>query len=191
VTAPTQLERVALRHGAFAEEPPRGRPDSPPASYGVPPTGGEFVRWEDVIERLRVASGYWLATVTPGGRPHVVPIWGVLVGDDLYLETGAPETRKNHNLAANPEVAVHLDGVDDAVIVRGRAEPVAPDAELGTALAAAFHAKYPDYAPGPTDWEDGGLVRVEPTTLLAWRDMPTATRWRFTGHPRHARVRDA
>jgi nitroimidazol reductase NimA-like FMN-containing flavoprotein (pyridoxamine 5'-phosphate oxidase superfamily) len=175
------MQRVTSRPGALAIEPPRERPDSPPASYGVPQTGGDFVAWHDAIERLRNATGYWLATVTPGGRPHVVPIWGVLVDDDLYLETGAPETRKNHNLAANPQVLVHLDGVDDAVIIRGQARPVAPDAELGTALAAAFHAKYPDYSPGPTDWNDGGLIRIEPTTLLAWRDMPTATRWRFSG----------
>jgi hypothetical protein len=174
------MQRVSTRRGALAIEPPRERPDSPPASYGVPRTGGVFVAYEGVIERLRDATGYWLATVTPGGRPHVVPIWGVLVDDDLYLETGAPETTKNRNLAANQQVLVHLDGVDDAVIIRGLAVPVAPDAELGAALAAAFHAKYPDYAPGPTDWDDGGLVRVEPTTLLAWRDMPTATRWRFS-----------
>jgi Pyridoxamine 5'-phosphate oxidase len=182
VTGPaTQLERVTLRQGAFAEEPPRDRPDSPPASYGVPRKGGTFIPWPDVIERLRTASGYWIATVTPGGRPHVVPIWGVFVGDDLFLETGAPGTIKNKNLEVHPEIAVHLDGVEDVVLIRGRATPAAPDAELGNALAAAFHAKYPGYAPGPSDWDDGGLVRVEPATLLAWREMPTATRWRFAG----------
>jgi hypothetical protein len=65
------------------------------------------------------------------------------------------------------------------VLIRGRATPTAPDAELGTALATAFHQKYPGYEPGPADWDHGGLIRVEPATLLAWRDMPTATRWRF------------
>jgi hypothetical protein len=180
VTSPaTQIERVTLRQGAFAEEPPRDRPDSPPPSYGVPRTGGAFVPWPDVIERLRTSSGYWIATVTPDGRPHVVPIWGVFVRDDLFLETGAPQTIKNRNLAVHTEIAVHLDGVDDVVLIRGRATPAAPDGELGTALAAAFHEKYPDYEPGPADWDRGGLVRIEPATLLAWRDMPTATRWRF------------
>ena len=173
------VERVGFRVGAFANAPPRDRPDSPPASYGVPREGGTFIEWPDVVERLRAASGYWIATVTPGGRPHVVPIWGVLVGDDLYLETGAPGTTKNRNLALQPEIAVHLDGVDDVVLIRGRATPAAPDAELGNALAASFHEKYAGYAPKPSDWDHGGLVRVEPETLLAWRDMPTATRWRF------------
>lgn len=179
MTETTRLQRVGLRRGAFAKEPPRDRPDSPPASYGVPRTGGTFVAWQEVVERLSTASGYWLATVTPGGRPHVVPIWGVFVGDDLFLETGAPGTIKNRNLAVHKEIAVHLDGVDDVVFVRGRATPAAPDPDLGAALAAAFRAKYHGYDPGPTDWVGGGLIRVEPGTLLAWRDMPTATRWRF------------
>lgn len=182
MTSPTtQIERVTSRRGAFAEEPPRERPDSPPKSYGVPRRGGTFIEWPDVIERLRSASGYWLATVTPGGRPHVVPIWGVVVGDDLFLETGAPDTIKNRNLAVNTEIAVHLDGVNDVVLVRGRATPAAPDADLGAEMAAAFHEKYLGYEPGPTDWDRGGLIRIEPATLLAWREMPTATRWRFAG----------
>jgi nitroimidazol reductase NimA-like FMN-containing flavoprotein (pyridoxamine 5'-phosphate oxidase superfamily) len=103
----------------------------------VPASGGTFVAWEHVVERLDRGTAYWLATVTPNGRPHVVPIWGVLVEQELYLETGAPDTAKNRNLGANEEVVVHLDDADDLVIVR------------------------------------------EPRTVLAWRDMPTATRWRL------------
>jgi nitroimidazol reductase NimA-like FMN-containing flavoprotein (pyridoxamine 5'-phosphate oxidase superfamily) len=167
------------RRGAFAAPPPAGRPTTPGPSYGVPPTGGMMIAWSSVADRLRTATGYWLATVTPDGRPHVVPIWGVMVDDDLYLEVGAPETAKVRNLARNPAVAVHLDGADDAVIVLGTARTARPDAHLGAVLAAAFTAKYTGYAPAPTDWESGGLVRIEPRTVLAWRDMPTATRWVF------------
>ena len=59
MTSPTtQIERVAFRRGAFAEEPPRERPDSPPKSYGVPRKGGTFIEWPHVVERLRTASGY-------------------------------------------------------------------------------------------------------------------------------------
>ena len=169
--------------GTFSEEPPRHRPDSPPPSYGVPRRGGEFIAWDRVVERIRTAEAYWLATVTPGGRPHVVPIWGVFLDDELYLETGAPDTIKNRNLAANPEVAVHLDGINDAVIVRGVAREVHPERPLGEALASSFTAKYEGYNPAPDSWAKGGLVRVEPRTLLAWQAMPTATRWRFPALP--------
>jgi hypothetical protein len=68
----------------------------------VPAEGGAFVPWEHVVDRLREAVGYWIGTVTRDGRPHVVPIWGVLVEGRLYLETGAPGTLKNRNLARNP-----------------------------------------------------------------------------------------
>jgi hypothetical protein len=165
--------------GRFAVEPPRERPDSPPKSYGVPRKGGTFIEWSRVIERLTAAEGYWIATVTPGNRPHVVPIWGCFVGDDLYLETGDPGTIKNRNLASNRNVFVHLDGVTDVVIVRGVAVEVRPDAELGAALAAAMGGKYKDYDPTPDSWDNGGMWRIEPETVLAWLEMPTATRWRF------------
>ena len=170
--------------GPFAAEPHRERPDSPPRSYGVPRSGGRFVEWAHVIERLDRAEAYWLATVTPDGRPHAVPIWGVLVGAELYLETGAPETIKNRNLTRNPAVEVHLDGVNDAVIVRGTAAPVRPKRSLETRLIRAFHAKYPGYEPERGGWDHGGLIRVVPSTVLAWTEMPTATRWRWVSEER-------
>jgi Pyridoxamine 5'-phosphate oxidase len=164
---------------ALCREPRRDRPSSPPESYGVPRQGGVFVDWQHVVGRLRGAEAYWLATVTPTGRPHVVPIWGVVVSDDLFLETGAPETIKRRNLEENRRVVVHLDDVNDVIIVRGEAVDVRPAVALGQELAVAFTAKYPDYHPGPESWRDGGLVQIEPSVILAWHDMPTATRWRF------------
>ena len=176
-------ERGSARLHAFAAEPPRERPDSPPASYGVPRSGGRFVEWSHVIDRLSSAEAYWLGTVTASGRPHIVPIWGAFVENDLYLETGDPETVKNRNLARNSRVVVHLDDVNDVVIVRGVAEVVRPSRDLGLALATAMHAKYRGYEPAPDSWDDGGMVRVEPDVILAWTDMPSATRWRFAAGP--------
>lgn len=167
--------------GTLATPPPAERPDTPGPDYGVPATGGAMVEWNHVVDRLASADAYWIATVTPSGRPHAVPVWGVCVDDELYLEVGAPDTAKNRNLAVNPAISVHLDGVNDVVIVNGTADPTRPDHDLGTALSAAFAAKYADYHPGPTDWDGGGLIRVRPETILAWTDMPTATRWRFGG----------
>ena len=100
VTSPaTQIERVTLRQGAFARGA-AARPTRQPATeLWRAANWRRFRPWPDVIERLRMSSGYWIATVTPDGRPHVVPIWGVFVGNDLFLETGAPGTVKNRNLA--------------------------------------------------------------------------------------------
>jgi hypothetical protein len=171
--------RVADTPGSLSSPPQGERPTTPDKGYGVPAKGGEFIPWDHVVERLAAAKGYWLSTVTAASRPQAVPIWGVLVRDDLYLEIGSPATAKSRNLQANREIEVHLDDVDDVVIVRGTAEPVAPGPSLGEEIATAMNAKYPDYKPGPTDWEKGGLIRVDPRVILAWRDMPTATRWRF------------
>ncbi len=57
--------------------------------------------------------------------------------------------------------------------------PRTPDAALGASFPSAMAAKYKNYHPGPTDWDAGGLHRLEPRVMLAWRDMPIATRWRF------------
>lgn len=169
--------------GPFAVEPPRERPDSPPPSYGVPREGGDFVEWSTIIDRLTDAPGYWIATVVPNGTPHVVPVWGILFEGDLFLETGSPATVKNRNLKANPNVVVHLDGVDDAIIVRGVAERVPADPAFRARLAAAMKGKYggegSEYEPEPERWDLGSAWRIAPESVLAWREMPTATRWRF------------
>lgn len=169
--------------GPFAIEPPRERPDGPPPSYGVPREGGTFIEWSTVVERLTTAEAYWLGTVIPDGRPHVVPVWGILFEGDLFLETGSPATRKNRNLAANRNVVVHLDGINDALIVRGVAERVPADPAFRERLAASLQRKYgggyPEYEPEPDRWDQGSAWRIKPESVLAWRDMPTATRWRF------------
>jgi hypothetical protein len=104
------------------------------------------------------------------------------VEDDLYLETN-PSTRKARNLAADPRVSVHPELADEVVIVEGVAEPFRPDTGTATDLAVAFALKYPGYRPGPDSWEGGGLYLVTPRVVLAWRDMTTATRWRFRDEP--------
>ena len=174
--------------GAFARRSDAERPDSPPPSYGVPTRGGRMVEWPWVEERLREARHYWVATVTPRGRPHVTPIWGVFIDDDLYLEVPGV-TRKARNLETNPEVQVHLEDGEQVVIVRGTARGHVPEAALATEIAAEFARKYPGYTPAAGSWDAEGLFRVEPRTLLAWHDMPTATRWRFGGSARALRSR--
>jgi Pyridoxamine 5'-phosphate oxidase len=169
--------------GPFATEPTRERPDGPPPSYGVPREGGEFIEWAIVIERLATSEAYWIGTVMPDGRPHVVPVWGTLFEGDLFLETGSPQTVKNRNLRANRNVIVHLDGINDVIIVRGTAEKIPADPAFRRRLAAAMKAKYAgdygDYEPEPDRWDQGSAWRITPESVLAWRDMPSATRWRF------------
>jgi Pyridoxamine 5'-phosphate oxidase len=120
-----------------------------------------------------------MATVDGRHRPSAMPVWGVVVEDDLYLET-PNVTRRARNLKSNPSVAVHLELGDNVVAIEGVAERIVPEPDLAVAIAAAFAAKYDAYRPEPTEWDGGGLYAVVPRVVFAWRDMPTATRWRMS-----------
>ena len=152
---------MSVAPGPFATEPPASA-RRPATQLRRPAEGGTFVEWSSVIERLTTAEAYWIGTVMPGSRPHVVPVWGTLFEGDLFLETGSPLTRKNRNLAENRNVVVHLDGINDALIVRGVAERIPPDPEFRKRLAAAMKAKYggqySEYEPEPDRWDLGQRV---------------------------------
>jgi nitroimidazol reductase NimA-like FMN-containing flavoprotein (pyridoxamine 5'-phosphate oxidase superfamily) len=164
--------------GAFAGPHRAQRPKSPPPSYGVPVEGAELMPWTFVTEQLSSARNYWIVTVGRGERPHSAPVWGAFVAEDLYFET-SPGTRKARNLARNPAVVVHTESGDEVVIVEGSAAPVIPASGSSPLIADAFAKKYDGYEPDPSDWESGTLFLVQPGVVFAWRDMPTATCWRF------------
>lgn len=155
-----------------------------PAGYGLPTSTDGLLAWADIEARLVAAQVYWLATVRPDGRPHVVPRWGVWLSGRFYYD-GAPTTRHARNLAKNPAVSLNLEDGTQSVIVEGTSVPTsAPAVGLGEALAAAF-AKYhaAGYAPKADSWageQGGGLSVLTPQRALAWFSFPTdATRFRF------------
>lgn len=154
-------------------EPRADRPGVP-AGYGIseePPTAS----WADAEAKLEDARNYWLATARPEGGPHAMPVWGLWRDGAFWFSTD-PASRKGRNLAANPEVVVHLESGDDAVVLEGRAERVT---EIDAELSEAYHAKYGfRLEPGPAF----GIYRVRPRVAFTWaeRDFPqSATRWRF------------
>jgi nitroimidazol reductase NimA-like FMN-containing flavoprotein (pyridoxamine 5'-phosphate oxidase superfamily) len=134
--------------------------------------------WSFVTDQLESAHNYWIVTVGSGERPHSAPVWGAFVADDLFFET-SPTTRKGRNLARNPAVVVHTESADEVVIVEGLAAPSHRAPRNVERLVQAFRAKYDGYEPDPDEWGTGSLYRVTPTVIFAWRDMPTATCWRF------------
>jgi hypothetical protein len=155
-----------------------------PDGYGLPNSTEGLLAWAAVEARLVTATSYWLATVRPDGRPHVVPRWGVWV-DGRFWYDGAPTTVHVRNLRENTACSLHLESGNEAVIVEGESLAArAPAETLGIRLAAAFD-KYHDlgYSPAADAWagEDGGGLRVlTPRTALAWFAFPTdATRFHF------------
>ncbi len=162
---------------------PRAQRPRFPEGYGLPDTDEGLLRWDQVRPRLEAATEYWLATVRPDGRPHVVPRWGVWVDDTLYYD-GAPTTIHAQNLRTNPACNLHLENGKQSVILDGVSHPTAADpAGLGLRISEAF-AKYHDdgYAPGADAWasEDGGLRVFTPRVAMAWFNYPSdATRFVF------------
>ncbi|CAN5519009.1 hypothetical protein BH24ACT7_BH24ACT7_26330 [soil metagenome] len=129
--------------------PTRNRPDLPDG-YGLPASTAGMLTWDQVEERLAASPVYWMATVRPDGRPHVVPRWGVWLDGCLWYD-GSPETVNARNLADDPRCVLHLENGTEAVIIEGEAVVNGdPGPRFRARLAEAF-AKYHDmgYAPGP------------------------------------------
>ncbi len=148
-------------------EPQVLRPYFPPG-YVEHPTA--LLTWAHVVQRLTDAKNYWLCSVRPDGRPHVIPKWGVWVDDKLYFD-GSVKTRHARNIAENAHVSLHLESGDDVVIVEGVVELVQhPAPELGVKLSQAYKAKYATigYAPEPTQWDEDGIFAITPSMALAW-----------------------
>lgn len=166
-----------------ATEPRRQRPTFPDG-YGLPETDEGMLDWAAIEARLVASKHYWLATVRPDGRPHVVPRWGIWLDGRFYYD-GSPSTRHARNAEANPACTLTLEDGANAVILEGRSDATRADAGgLGARLAAAF-AKYHDdgYSPEADAWageQGGGLRVITPRTILAWTKFPTdATRFVF------------
>jgi hypothetical protein len=175
-------ETIAAALHTPTEEPtmiavptPVAEPLTLPDGYGQ--RTPSLLAWAGVSERLAEAARYWLATVRPDGRPHVVPTDGLWL-DDLMWFGGSAETVHHRNLCGNGAAAVHLEDGRHAVIVEGRARLTTPSAEQARRLAARSKSKY-GFA-SPPDAYLAPIWMLSPTRVLAWSNFPDdATRFRF------------
>jgi hypothetical protein len=126
--------------------------------------------WGQVSTQLKEARHYWLCTVRPNGRPHVVPRWGVFL-DDKFFYDGSPETRHAQNLETNQNTVLHLESGEHAVILEGvSAHAGRPSPELALRLARAIGDKYSalGYSPEANQWDEEGLYVFTPRKCIAW-----------------------
>lgn len=149
--------------------------------------GATSTSWIDARDFLDSARIYWLATVRPDGRPHVTPLFSVLVDGTLYFGTGRSE-RKAKNLATNSHCVIltgsnQVEGLD--VVVEGEAVRVLDEPRLQR-VAAQYADKY--------NWHyrvrDGAffgsageaiVFEVQPTTAFGFGkgERFSQTRWQF------------
>src|SRR5688572_25270303 len=91
--------------------------------------------WSKALERLdnpEKYRTYWLATVRPDGRPHVVPLLGLWLDGRFYFLTGE-NTRRGKNLAHDAHCVLTvgsqtIPALD--IVVEGKARKVADEAKL-------------------------------------------------------------
>ena len=117
------------------KEPKVTRPTFTPGYVDKPVS---FLTWDWVAAQLTESKHYWLCSVRPDGRPHVVPRWCVYLDGRIYYD-GSPETLHARNLEMNPHVSLHLENGAQAIILEGTTAPAGkPSPELGKMLSQAY-----------------------------------------------------
>jgi PPOX class probable F420-dependent enzyme len=120
-----------------------------------------------------------LATASPEGQPHVVPVW-FLWEDGAAWISSYRSTRKVIDLERNPKCALvvdvaHTEGGLTAVMLEGRAELVSTPPETVKQRIERVYTKYLG-AEGvlekdPQEWlnsTENVLIKLTPTRVKAW-----------------------
>ena len=165
--------------------------------YGAP-----IISWGKVHKRLQegITQGpktggpdrhtFWLATVNPDGRPHVMPV-GILYVEDAFYFNAGPKTRKAMNLARNPNCVITIATYDFDLVAEGPATKIVDSVRLKriadeyakvgwtpTVVKDGLTANYSAPSAGPPPWH---VYEVKPETIFALGTSEPygATRWSF------------
>ena len=86
-------------------DPRAGRPYMP--GYGIvgPDEGRGLLPWSWAEERLIASHDYWVATVWPDGRPHVMPVWGIWHDESVWFSSSAHGRARPATCAPIPAVS--------------------------------------------------------------------------------------
>lgn len=149
--------------------------------YGIPAGPAGLLPWSWADERLRASHDFWLATVTPAGRPHLMPVWAVWTGEVLWFSSSL-RSAKARNVAAGSAVSIATEDPYEPVVAEGTAEVVTDPAALREFLDA-MNAKYEtSYGEGFLDPAANASMRLRPEKVIGLREKDftnTPTRWTF------------
>jgi hypothetical protein len=149
--------------------------------YGIagPDEGAGLLPWAWATERLGDSHDFWIATVWPDGRPHVMPVWGVWAEESLWFSSSG-ESRKTRNLAHDPRAVATTDDALNPVVVEGTVQRVVASAHVER-FTRLVNDKYgTDYR---VDFFAGNACfRLRPTWVFGLESgdfAGTPTRWDF------------
>jgi len=145
--------------------------------------GTGLLPWSWALERLQRSHDYWVATVRPDGRPHVMPVWGIWMEDALWFSSSRG-SRKARNLAANPHCTITTDNAYEPVVIEGEAALSADPAAIRAFVAETNRKYQTDYSIAFFQAPSNACYRVEPTWAFGLKESDftgSPTRWAF-GH---------
>jgi PPOX class probable F420-dependent enzyme len=151
--------------------------------YGTrgPTDGGGLLPWSWAEERLATARDYWVASILPDGRPHVMPVWGVWLDGALWFSSSG-RSRKARNLAADPRCTMTTDIPTEPVVVHGTAALVTELDGIGPFLDALNRKYATAYGLEFLDPAVNASFRVEPEVVFGLVEenfTGSPTRWTF------------
>ncbi len=145
------------------------------------PTYGCFVQLSVAEARERFASARVarLATVSPDGRPHIIPVTFAVVDDVIVTAVddkpkSTPRLQRLVNVEHEPRVAFLVDAYDEdwSTLWWVRADAIArvlttgPLHERAVAWLVERHPQYADWPP------TGPVIRARVTRWIGWRATP-------------------
>jgi PPOX class probable F420-dependent enzyme len=151
------------------------------AGYDVRSADEGLLDWAWAQERLTGSRSYWLATTRPDGRPHVMPVWAVWDGSELWFST-VLRSRKARNLLADPRCVLTTEDPSNPVVVEGTATFERDPAQIAR-FVERMNAKYDCGLDVEfQDPDSNATIRVAPRRAFGLADedlVGTATRWTF------------
>ena len=141
----------------------------------------EPVLSDDVLRFIRSARVGHLASATPSGLPHIVPVCFELMHGAVYIGLDAkPKSvdvlslRRVRNMVANPQTAFMVDRYDEDwsrlgyVLVTAQASLELDERERSDAVQI-LRRKYVQYQTLLPD--DAHIVRLLPQRVSSWGDL--------------------
>ena len=162
------------------EIPRVSRPYMPGYGIAGADQGSGLLDWSWAAQRLTEARSYWVATVWPSGRPHLMPVWAMWDDSTLWFSS-AVGSRKTKNLRADPNCVITTEA-SDPVIIEGQATMVTGPARLQRVIDL-MNAKYATHIEASfLDPAVNATFGVRPHRVFGMQDADftgSPTRWIF------------